>query len=318
VTTIYKQDGSSEEEKYWYHLDHLNSTKCMTNEEGSLDVMYEYRAFGEELKKIGEGEAKYTYGGKELDDGTNLYYFNARYYDATIGRYINLDPIQDGYNWYVYCSNNPLSFLDPTGLIPTAKEAAKIAEHVYDGKVGDKLSGGWEMIDLYESDEGSLQIGVYSRVKEDDTIEYIIANRGTTMSDMEDWLQNISQPFGASSDMKNSIKFAEDFVNNHNDSEITFVGHSKGGAEAAGNALATNKNALLFNPASINSGAYGLDSSKYTGDMTAYIVKGEILNLIFGPISRPIDEIKYLPSQSFNPIENHLMEAVRKGLENEE
>lgn len=43
-------------------------------------------------------------------------YFNARYYDATIGRFINVDPIQDGTNWYVYVSNNPLSFVDPTGL----------------------------------------------------------------------------------------------------------------------------------------------------------------------------------------------------------
>jgi len=78
--------------------------------------MYEYRAFGEELKKLGSGDAKYTYGGKELDDETNLYYFNARYYDATIGRFINVDPIQDGLNWYVYCNNNPMNRADPTGL----------------------------------------------------------------------------------------------------------------------------------------------------------------------------------------------------------
>ena len=74
------------------------------------------QCYGEQLKKLGEGEAKYTYGGKELDDSTNLYYFNARYYDATIGRFINVDPIQDGTNWYVYCNNNPLSMVDPTGL----------------------------------------------------------------------------------------------------------------------------------------------------------------------------------------------------------
>jgi len=100
----------------WYHLDHLNSTKATTDELGKMSTMYEYRAFGEELKKLGSGDAKYTYGGKELDDETNLYYFNARYYDATIGRFINVDPIQDGLNWYVYCNNNPLSFKDPTGL----------------------------------------------------------------------------------------------------------------------------------------------------------------------------------------------------------
>jgi len=42
---------------------------------------------------------------------------NARYYDATIGRFINVDPIQDGWNWYVYCNNNPLKFVDPSGLL---------------------------------------------------------------------------------------------------------------------------------------------------------------------------------------------------------
>jgi hypothetical protein len=27
-----------------------------------------------------------------------------------------VDPVQDGSNWYVYCGNNPLCFVDPTGL----------------------------------------------------------------------------------------------------------------------------------------------------------------------------------------------------------
>ncbi|MBN1409994.1 MAG: RHS repeat-associated core domain-containing protein, partial [Spirochaetales bacterium] len=52
-----------------------------------------------------------------------LYYFNARLYDATTGRFISLDPVQDGTNWYVYCSNNPLSFKDPTGLEVTQDAA---------------------------------------------------------------------------------------------------------------------------------------------------------------------------------------------------
>jgi len=103
-------------------LDHLNSTKMVTDENGEVEVNYTYRAFGEQLKMLDKGgnetgdSGKYSYGGKELDDNTNLYYFNARYYDAVIGRYINVDPVQDGSNWYVYCNNNPLSFVDPTGL----------------------------------------------------------------------------------------------------------------------------------------------------------------------------------------------------------
>ncbi len=122
VTKTVPDTGDPTIEKSWYHLDHLNSTKCVTNVSATVEVKYVYRAFGEQLKRLDAtgadttDKAKYSYGGKELDDETNLYYFNARYYDATIGRFINVDPIQDGSNWYVYCRNNPLSMKDPTGL----------------------------------------------------------------------------------------------------------------------------------------------------------------------------------------------------------
>src|SRR5690554_4123128 len=116
ITTTVQSDGAKEVSLYYYHLDHLNSTKIVSDEEGAVDVRYVYRAFGEQLAKIGEGDARYTYSGKELDSETNLYYFNARYYDAVIGRFISEDPIRDGLNWYVYADNNPLKLVDPTGF----------------------------------------------------------------------------------------------------------------------------------------------------------------------------------------------------------
>jgi hypothetical protein len=227
-------------------------------------------------------------------------------------------------NWYTYCKNNPLKLIDLSGLAPTLAEAAEIAEHVYrvdEKAMKDELPGGWKRIEYYNRD--TLQMGVYSREKEDGTMEYVVANAGTR--EILDWAQNIKQPFGSSEDMINSIKYATYFVDKYSDSEITFVGHSKGGAEAAGNALATNKNAILFNPASINAYAYDLDVSKYTADMSAYIVKGEILNNIFGPISRPIDKMVYLPTQYsvntpieelnlVNSVRNHFMSAVKEAI----
>ena len=59
-------------------------------------------------------ELKYT--GKDLDEDTGLYYFNARWYDASTGRFISEDPTRDGQNWYIYTSNNPMNRIDPTGL----------------------------------------------------------------------------------------------------------------------------------------------------------------------------------------------------------
>ena len=38
-------------------------------------------------------------------------------YDPSTGRFINEDPIRDGLNWYAYCGNNPVMFVDPWGLL---------------------------------------------------------------------------------------------------------------------------------------------------------------------------------------------------------
>jgi len=122
--------------------------------------------------------------------------------------------------------------------------------------------------------------------------------------------------------MWNSLAYSRDYVNDHPNTSITFIGHSKGGAEAAANAVATKKNAILFNPATVNLSAYELDSSNYSASMTAYIVEGEILNYIFGYISGPIDKVEYLPEvypiNTWNPkanienaVKNHSMETVK-------
>jgi len=46
-----------------------------------------------------------------------LYYFNARWYDPGLGRFITEDPVKDGSNWFSYVANNPLRYTDPTGLL---------------------------------------------------------------------------------------------------------------------------------------------------------------------------------------------------------
>ena len=58
--------------------------------------------------------------GQRLDD-TGLYYYNARYYDAEIGRFISPDSLipdpmnPQAFNRYSYVINNPLKYTDPTG-----------------------------------------------------------------------------------------------------------------------------------------------------------------------------------------------------------
>jgi hypothetical protein len=104
------------------------------------------------------------------------------------------------------------------------------------------------------------------------------------------------------------------------DADLTFVGHSKGGAEAAANAVATNRDAYVFNPAAVNLKAYGLNSRNYTASMTAFVVNGDPVALTFPfLLAKPIDRLTMLPRQSWtNPIVNHnnFREALREYLQN--
>jgi len=61
---------------------------------------------------------------KERDAETGLDYFGARYYSGAQGRFTTPDPLLNSgrpwepqtWNRYVYTRNNPLTFIDPTGL----------------------------------------------------------------------------------------------------------------------------------------------------------------------------------------------------------
>jgi RHS repeat-associated protein len=64
--------------------------------------------------------ANLRFTGKELDKESHigLYYFGARYYDPSIGRFISVDPLADKYPGltpYHYAANNPLKYVDPDG-----------------------------------------------------------------------------------------------------------------------------------------------------------------------------------------------------------
>lgn len=62
--------------------------------------------------------AKYSlFTGKTLEESTGLVYFGRRWYDPEFGRFVTVDPVGDGGNWYAYCGGNPINAVDPDGRI---------------------------------------------------------------------------------------------------------------------------------------------------------------------------------------------------------
>ncbi len=96
--------------------DALGSTLALADETGALSQVYTYEPFGRSITTGGPG-APLQFNGRE-NDNTGLYYYRARYYDPTAGRFLSEDPIgfAAGANFYTYALDSPLRFVDPFGL----------------------------------------------------------------------------------------------------------------------------------------------------------------------------------------------------------
>jgi len=104
--------------RYWTMTDQLGSVVRETDETGAVVASNEYASFGAN-PDTGAGsvhEPLTWYTGKEWDEDVCLYYFNARWYDPELGRFITEDPARDDSNWYVYCLNSPETWIDPSGM----------------------------------------------------------------------------------------------------------------------------------------------------------------------------------------------------------
>jgi RHS repeat-associated protein len=95
----------------YYHQDGLGSVTELTDSTGSVAKAYAYDAYGNILESPGTVNQPYTYTGRELDQETGLYYYRERFYDPSIGRFIQADPlgVLAGVNLYTYVNNNPFN-----------------------------------------------------------------------------------------------------------------------------------------------------------------------------------------------------------------
>ena len=225
---------------------------------------------------------------------------------------------------------------DPRNSLPSIKEIATIAQDIYGADMDNDmrnpkeiiLNKNWSLYNILKGRQG-MKMGIYIKAGDDvlNPSEYVIVFKGSSsfLEQPEDWMNNVERHFSSkSADMWDAINCARGFSEYAGGTKITFVGHSKGGAEAAAAAVATNRDAILFNPANANLEDYGLDGNDYTGNMVQYVVENEILHRTgIGPVSPariPTIRTAFIKQQIHKPIaldeaiDNHQMTAVIKGL----
>ncbi len=114
----------------FYQFDGLGSVTSVTNQTGGLAANYAYDPWGQPitpvlppfgLDTLGT-KNKYKFGGQALDPNDSLLFLRARYYDSSVGRFLNRDPSPGALvnpltiNKYEYALSDPLRYSDPSGL----------------------------------------------------------------------------------------------------------------------------------------------------------------------------------------------------------
>lgn len=105
---------------HYYSADGLGSVTSLTDGSGAVAASYTYDAFGNLAASTGSLTNPFRYTAREWDSEAGLYFYRARYYDESSGRFLSEDPIAfaAGPNFYSYAWNVPTVLTDPTGFQP--------------------------------------------------------------------------------------------------------------------------------------------------------------------------------------------------------
>ncbi len=106
---------------YAYHYNAIGSTVAITDQSQNMVNRYAYTPFGRLANEVETFTQPFKFVGRYgiMAESNGLFYMRARYFDAETGRFISEDPIGfagGDLNLYAYVQNNPILFVDPSGL----------------------------------------------------------------------------------------------------------------------------------------------------------------------------------------------------------
>ena len=101
----------------YYVYDGHGNTVTLTDANGATISKCDYSAYGNRTSIKSYINTPFKYCGEYQDNESGMVYLRNRYYKINEGRFTQEDPAKDGLNWYAYCGNNPVNFVDPSGLV---------------------------------------------------------------------------------------------------------------------------------------------------------------------------------------------------------
>jgi RHS repeat-associated protein len=132
--------GAGLTSRHFLHADHLGSIVAVTNSSGAPSIN-SYDEYGIP-SAINSGRFQYT--GQAWLSELGMYYYKARIYSPTLGRFLQTDPIgyDDQINQYEYVGDDPLNATDPTGRLscPSASENTSACNDSPDHTFRDRMA----------------------------------------------------------------------------------------------------------------------------------------------------------------------------------
>ncbi len=158
TSVLLASDAESARTYYHYASDEMGSITHVVDENEEILNHYEYDAWGNLTVCEEKVQNRFKFNSQQYDPISQQYYLRARYYNPVIGRFTQEDSYNvDGLNLYVYCRNNPVSYVDPSGT-SFEKEKNRILNNVINTSVIDEKRKLVEYIENRERNGSSYAI----------------------------------------------------------------------------------------------------------------------------------------------------------------